>query len=219
MILEVNGLSKTFGDNQVIQDFDFQIDKGEIVVLAGGSGTGKTTFLRMINNLEEADSGSISINGTYLIKDDVIVDSKGQREYQNKIGLVFQSYQLFPHLNVMDNLLEGPLAQDLDSRENLQVKALDLLTKMGIGNKAQAMPSTLSGGQAQRVAIARAMMLEPAILCFDEPTSALDADSSKSIGLLIEEIASDGTGVLIVTHDIEFGKIFGTRLVHSREFI
>ena len=147
------------------------------------------------------------------------VDRKKRRLYQNKIGMVFQDYALFPNLSVLENLLEAPLAQKLGTHEELAEKADGLIEQMGLEDKLEAMPSTLSGGQKQRVAIARAMMLNPRVLCFDEPTSALDRESSDSIGKLIQEIAAGGTGILIVTHDTEFGQQYGTRIVSSSEFV
>ena len=154
-----------------------------------------------------------------MVEDGNYANKEAQRGYQNRIGMVFQNYELFPNLNVLDNLVEAPLAQKVDSRENLEVRALDLLESMDIADKVKNMPSTLSGGQAQRVAIARAMMLDPDILCFDEPTSALDSDTAAEIGKLIQEIAERGTGILIVTHDKEFARNYGTRIIRSEEFV
>lgn len=219
MLLTVENVSKSFNNQPVIQDYDVTIGPNEIVVLVGRSGTGKTTFLRMINNLEKADQGTIRINGDPLVENGQYVSRERQRAYQNRIGMVFQNYELFPNLNVLDNLVEAPLAQKIDSRESLKAKAIELLDSMEIADKADAMPSTLSGGQAQRVAIARAMMLNPDIICFDEPTSALDAESAAGIGTLIQDIAGRDTGVLIVTHDTEFANNYGTRIIRSEEFI
>ena len=182
MLLTVEKLSKKFNNQTVIADYNMAIAQNEIVVLLGRSGTGKTTFLRMINNLEVADAGTISINGDRLVENGAYVPKEKQRTYQNRIGMVFQNFELFPNLNVLANLLEAPVAQKIDTRENLETKAIQLLESMGIADKVTAMPNTLSGGQAQRVAIARAMMLNPDILCFDEPTSALDSESAARIG-------------------------------------
>ena len=219
MVLTVENISKQFNNEDVIRDYNLTIDPNEIVVLVGRSGTGKTTFLRIINNLETTDKGTVRINGDALVEDGNYAVKDAQRAYQNRIGMVFQNYELFPNLNVLDNLVEAPLAQKVDSRENLEARALDLLGSMEIADKAKNMPSTLSGGQAQRVAIARAMMLDPDILCFDEPTSALDSDTAAEIGKLIQEIAERGTGVLIVTHDKEFATNYGTRIIRSEEFV
>lgn len=218
MLLTVENISKIFNKEPVIEDYNITIGPEEIVVLVGRSGTGKTTFLRMINNLEKTNEGTIRINGDPLVENGKYVDRDKQRAYQNRIGMVFQNYELFPNLSVLDNLIEAPLAQKIDTRVNLKAKAIELLVSMEIADKADVMPSTLSGGQAQRVAIARAMMLSPNILCFDEPTSALDAESAESIGNLIEEIAGRGTGILIVTHDENFANKYATRIIESKEF-
>lgn len=219
MLLTVENISKRFSQQTIIENYDMTIGPNEIVVLVGRSGTGKTTFLRMINNLEKTDQGSIQINGDPLVENGKYVSKDKQRAYQNRIGMVFQSYELFPNLNVLDNLVEAPLAQKIDTRTNLETKAMELLGTLEIADKASVMPSTLSGGQAQRVAIARAMMLNPDILCFDEPTSALDTESAAGIGKLIQDIAGRGTGILIVTHDTAFAETYGTRLIESKEFV
>lgn len=219
MSLIVENLSKSFNNQPVIKNYHLTIDENEIVALVGRSGTGKTTFLRLINNLELADQGTIQMNGDFLVKDGAYVGKVGQRNYQNRMGMVFQNYELFPNLSVLENLLEAPLAQKLGSKEELKDRAMELLNSMEIVDKIDAMPSTLSGGQAQRVAIARAMMLSPDILCFDEPTSALDEESAKNIGKLIQTIAQQGTGILIVTHDNTFAKKYSTRIIASEDFL
>ncbi|MCC4311818.1 amino acid ABC transporter ATP-binding protein [Carnobacterium maltaromaticum] len=223
MILEVKNVTKKFNGLPVIQNFDFSIAAGEIVTLVGKSGTGKTTLMRLINNLEKADSGTIKIGNQLLCEtkneQSVYALKKDIRAYHNSIGMVFQDYQLFPNLTVLENCLEAPIAQKLDTKSNLIKKAEELLGQVGLSDKIQVMPSTLSGGQKQRVAIARAMMLNPKILCFDEPTSALDRESTVEIGKMIQKIATDQTGILIVTHDLEFAEDIGTRVVSSEEFI
>ena len=223
MILEVKNVTKKFNGLPVIQNFDFSIAAGEIVTLVGKSGTGKTTLMRLINNLEKADSGTIKIGNQLLCEtkneQSVYASKKDIRAYHNSIGMVFQDYQLFPNLTVLENCLEAPIAQKLDTKSNLIKKAEELLGQVRLSDKIQVMPSTLSGGQKQRVAIARAMMLNPKILCFDEPTSALDRESTVEIGKMIQKIATDQTGILIVTHDLEFAEDIGTRVVSSEEFI
>lgn len=219
MSLIVENLSKSFNNQPVIKNYHLTIDENEIVALVGRSGTGKTTFLRLINNLELADQGTIQMNDDSLVKDGAYVGKVGQRNYQNRMGMVFQNYELFPNLSVLENLLEAPLTQKLGSKEELKDRAMELLNSMEIVDKIDAMPSTLSGGQAQRVAIARAMMLSPDILCFDEPTSALDEESAKNIGKLIQTIAQQGTGILIVTHDNTFAKKYSTRIIASEDFL
>ena len=217
MSLIVENLSKNFNHQSVIRNYNLTIGENEVVALVGRSGTGKTTFLRLINNLEVADQGTIQINEDFLLIDGAYVDKEGQRNYQKRMGMVFQNYELFPNLNVLANLVEAPLAQKLASKEALEKKAMDLLFSMEIADKKNAMPNTLSGGQAQRVAIARAMMLNPDILCFDEPTSALDEESARNIGKLIQSIAQQGTGILIVTHDNAFAEKYSTRMISSTD--
>lgn len=219
MSLIVENLSKNFNHQSVIRNYNLTINENEVVALVGRSGTGKTTFLRLINNLEVADQGTIQINEDFLVIDGAYVDKEGQRNYQKRMGMVFQNYELFPNLNVLANLVEAPLAQKLASKEALEKKAMDLLFSMEIADKKNAMPNTLSGGQAQRVAIARAMMLNPDILCFDEPTSALDEESARNIGELIQSIAQQGTGILIVTHDNAFAEKYSTRMISSTDFL
>lgn len=219
MSLIVENLSKNFNHQSVIRNYNLTIGENEVVALVGRSGTGKTTFLRLINNLEVADQGTIQINEDFLVIDGAYVDKEGQRNYQKRMGMVFQNYELFPNLNVLANLVEAPLAQKLAPKETLEKKAMDLLSSMEIADKKTAMPNTLSGGQAQRVAIARAMMLNPDILCFDEPTSALDEESARNIGELIQSIAQQGTGILIVTHDNAFAEKYSTRMISSTDFL
>ncbi|OFT42385.1 amino acid ABC transporter ATP-binding protein [Aerococcus sp. HMSC06H08] len=222
MALYVEGLSKAYNKNQIIDQFTCQIEGGEIVILLGKSGTGKTTFMRLINNLEKADQGSIRINVQYLCQASEggarYLSKADQRAYQNNLGMVFQDFQLFPNFTVLENLMEAPLAQKLASPEAIQAQALDLLAKVGLSDKAEVKPSTLSGGQKQRVAIARALMLNPDVICFDEPTSALDRESANQVGALIQELADSGQAVLIVTHDTEFGREYGTRIISSSDF-
>lgn len=223
MSLKVTGLSKAYKDNQVIKDYNFEIDPGEVVILLGRSGTGKTTFMRIINNLEEADRGTIEINEQVLAQDDgqkaQYSSSSDRRAYQNELGMVFQDYQLFPNLTVLQNLIEAPIAQQIADKESLIKQAQTLLEDVGLSDKENVYPSTLSGGQKQRVAIARALMLNPSVICFDEPTSALDRESADQIGALITNLAKEKQkAVLIVTHDTVFGKQIGTRIEHSTEF-
>lgn len=224
MGLKATNLTKQFNGIDVIRNFDFSIEAGEIVTLVGKSGTGKTTLMRMLNQLETADKGTIAIDDNYLCRETAdgkieYASKKERMTYNNQIGMVFQDYQLFPNLTIIKNCIEAPLDQKLMTKEQAVEKAEMLLTQMGISDKKNDYPSTLSGGQQQRAAIARAMMLNPKIICFDEPTSALDRESSNEVGKMIQTIALSGTGILIVTHDIEFAEMFGTRVVSSDEFL
>lgn len=224
MGLKATNLTKKFNGIDVIRNFDFTIEAGEIVTLVGESGTGKTTLMRLLNQLEQADKGTINIDDHYLCRETpggkIEYASKKERvSYSNQIGMVFQDYQLFPNLTVLKNCIEAPLDQKLMTKEQAIKKAELLLKQMNILDKKDVYPSTLSGGQQQRAAIARSMMLNPKIICFDEPTSALDRDSANEVGKMIQSIASSGTGILIVTHDIEFAEKFGTRVVSSDTFL
>ncbi|WP_034536436.1 amino acid ABC transporter ATP-binding protein [Carnobacterium inhibens] len=224
MGLKATNLTKKFNGIDVIRNFDFTIEAGEIVTLVGESGTGKTTLMRLLNQLEQADNGTITVDDHYLCRETpggkIEYASKKERvSYSNQIGMVFQDYQLFPNLTVMKNCIEAPLDQKLMTKEQAIKKAELLLKQMNILDKKDVYPSTLSGGQQQRAAIARSMMLNPKIICFDEPTSALDRDSANEVGKMIQSIASSGTGILIVTHDIEFAEKFGTRVVSSDTFL
>lgn len=224
MGLKATNLTKKFNGIDVIRNFDFTIEAGEIVTLVGESGTGKTTLMRLLNQLEQADNGTITIDDHYLCRETpggkIEYASKKERvSYSNQIGMVFQDYQLFPNLTVMKNCIEAPLDQKLMTKEQAIKKAELLLKQMNILDKKDVYPSTLSGGQQQRAAIARSMMLNPKIICFDEPTSALDRDSANEVGKMIQSIASSGTGILIVTHDIEFAEKFGTRVLSSDTFL
>jgi polar amino acid transport system ATP-binding protein len=224
MLLKAQGISKRFNKAEIINNFDFDIDSGEIISLVGESGTGKTTFMRLLNQLEELDEGTVSITGDFLCKMTTekktnYTSKKERTRYGNKIGMVFQDYQLFPNLNVIQNCIEAPVQKKLMTKKEATKKAESLLKQMNILEKKESYPKTLSGGQQQRVAIARAMMLSPEILCFDEPTSALDRQSSNSVGEMIEKIAATGTGILIVTHDTEFADTFSTRSISSDAFL
>lgn len=206
--------AKTFGADPVFENVSQRIDQGEIVCLMGPSGAGKTTLLRCLCGLELPEKGTISLSGTMLCQDGHWCDPV---QYRQKIGLVFQNWNLFPHWTVLRNLTEAPVRLKGMSREEAEKKARRLLEQLKIEQKAQAYPNSLSGGQKQRAAIARACMLAPEILCFDEPTSALDEQSALDVTQIIQDLAAQGLGILVVTHDEQFARRTGTRFVQLNE--
>lgn len=216
MSIQIRNLCKSFHDNQVLRNVDLDVKEREIVVLMGLSGSGKTTLLRCLCDLETADSGEILINDSYLLKEEngksVYADKETKKALRKKVGMVFQNYQLFPHRNVLQNLIEAPVYHKLMSKEDAVQKAEKLLERLQISDKLHAYPSTLSGGQKQRVAIARACMLQPSVLCFDEPTSALDVESIASVTSIIKDLSKE-MAILIITHDEGFAQRVGTRVV------
>ena len=216
MKIEIRNLCKSFGNNQVLRNLNLDVDDHEIVVLMGLSGSGKTTLLRCLCDLETADTGTICINGKYLLKEEngrfVYAQKAEKQAICRDIGLVFQNYQLFPHRTVLQNLMDAPLYHKLMNKDEAMKKARGLLTRLQIQDKENAYPNTLSGGQKQRVAIARACMLQPSVLCFDEPTSALDVESIASVTSIIKDLSKD-MAILIITHDEGFSKRVGTRVI------
>lgn len=206
--------AKTFGADPVFENVSLRIDQGEIVCLMGPSGAGKTTLLRCLCGLELPEKGTISLSGTVLCQDGHWCDPV---QYRQKIGLVFQNWNLFPHWTVLRNLTEAPVRLKGMSREEAEKKARRLLEQLKIEQKAQAYPNSLSGGQKQRAAIARACMLAPEILCFDEPTSALDEQSALDVTQIIQDLAAQGLGILVVTYDEQFARRTGTRFVRLNE--
>ncbi|MCR0499972.1 ATP-binding cassette domain-containing protein [[Clostridium] innocuum] len=216
MSIQIRNLYKSFHDNQVLRNVDLDVKEREIVVLMGLSGSGKTTLLRCLCDLETADSGEILINDSYLLKEEngrsVYADKETKKALRKEVGMVFQNYQLFPHRNVLQNLIEAPVYHKLMSKEDAVQKVEKLLERLQISDKLHAYPSTLSGGQKQRVAIARACMLQPSVLCFDEPTSALDVESIASVTSIIKDLSKE-MAILIITHDEVFAQRVGTRVV------
>ena len=207
--------AKTFGAAPVFENVSLRVDPGEIVCLMGPSGAGKTTLLRCLCGLELPEKGTISLSGTVLCQ-----DGRWQSpvQYRQKIGLVFQNWNLFPHWTVLQNLIKAPVHQKRMSAAEAEKKARRLLEQLNLAEKADAYPNSLSGGQKQRAAIARACMLAPEILGFDEPTSALDEQSALEVTRIIQSLANqDGLGILVVTHDEQFARRTGTRLVRLSE--
>lgn len=221
MTLLVENLSKSFGDTKVFENISFSIEKGEIVCIKGKSGEGKTTLLRCLTTLETPDKGSIKINDKFLYNEaNGKMESASKerlQEIRQEIGLVFQSYNLFPHMNVKENLMLAPNYLKKRSTKDMEKRADELLKQLGLDGKGDSYPYQLSGGQQQRVAIARACMLNPSILCFDEPTSALDEDTRSQISEIIRSLAGQGIAIIIVTHDNTFVDEIAERVITLSE--
>ncbi len=210
-ILEVRNLSKSFDGFEVLKDISFDVEKGEVVAIIGPSGSGKSTLLRCINQLEKAGGGTVKVCGMDLIADykngkPVYSPAETLRAIRLKIGLVFQNFNLFPHMSVMKNITEAPVCVLKKSRQEAEKTAAALLEKMGLSQKANAYPCELSGGQQQRVSIARALALNPELLFFDEPTSALDPELTGEILKVIKELAKEKMTMVIVTHEMAFAR-------------
>lgn len=217
MTLIVEDLSKSFGEINVFENVFFTIERGEIVCIKGKSGEGKTTLLRCLNGLEVPDGGSIKINDKYLFREEngkrQVVSANELKKIRQEIGFVFQSFNLFPHMNVKENLMLAPNLLKKMSQEDIERKADELLRQLGMEEKGASYPYQLSGGQKQRVAIARACMLNPSILCFDEPTSALDEDTRGQISEIIKTLAAQNMAIIIVTHDNAFVEDIADRII------
>jgi polar amino acid transport system ATP-binding protein len=221
MVLRVENLSKSFGKNLVFHDISFSVNKGEIVCIRGKSGEGKTTLLRCLTSLETPDRGTIKINNRYLSREENKIIKYAQKSdlqaIRQEIGLVFQNFNLFPHMKVMENLMEAPLFLKKDSYDNIKKRAEELLKSLELEGKEDSYPFQLSGGQQQRVAIARACMLNPSVLCFDEPTSALDEETRGQISKIIRYLASEGIAIIIVTHDNAFVDEIAQRIITMKD--
>ncbi|HEL1734232.1 TPA: amino acid ABC transporter ATP-binding protein [Streptococcus suis] len=204
-MLELRNLSKRFEDKQIFSNYDLVIPEGKIVAIVGQSGGGKTTLLRMLAGLETIDSGTLMYNGQELPLEEL-----GKRHL---LGFVFQDFQLFPHLSVLENLVLSPMKTQNMSRSEAEDKALKLLDTLGLANHATAYPFSLSGGQQQRVALARAMMIDPEIIGYDEPTSALDPELRKEVEKLILENRATGITQIVVTHDMQFAENIADEII------
>jgi ABC-type polar amino acid transport system ATPase subunit len=209
-VLEVSSAYKSFGSFEALKDVSVTLEKGEVLAIIGPSGSGKSTLLRCINCLERLDSGSIKILDTWLAKDEagksVYLKEEELRTARLQLGMVFQNFNLFPHLSVLDNLTLSPIHTQGKTKHEAEKIALEFLDKVGLSEKAKNYPCELSGGQAQRVAIARALAINPQILCFDEPTSALDPELTGEVLAVIKGLAREHMTMLIVTHEMGFAK-------------
>jgi len=212
-------VSKSFGDQEVLRDINLEIAPSEIVAIIGSSGSGKTTLVRMLMTLEKPTSGTIEVDGELLWhkKENgrlVPADEKHLRKVRSKVGMVFQQFNLFPHMKILRNVTEAPIHVLGLSREEAEQEAISMLEKVGLGDKLDAYPSQLSGGQQQRVAIARALVMHPKVMLFDEVTSALDPELVGEVLQVLKEIAAEGkTTMLIVTHEMDFAREVADRIV------
>ena len=204
-MLELRNLTKRFGNKQIFSNYNLVIPEGKIVAIVGQSGGGKTTLLRMLAGLETIDSGTLIYNGQTLPLEEL--------EKRHLLGFVFQDFQLFPHLSVLENLILSPIKTQNMSRSDAEDKARKLLDTLGLANHATAYPFSLSGGQKQRVALARAMMIDPEIIGYDEPTSALDPELRKEVERLILENRATGITQIVVTHDMQFAENIADEII------
>lgn len=207
-MIQVNNLVKKYGELTILNGVNEHISKGEVIVVIGPSGSGKSTFLRCLNRLEEVTSGEI------LVNDENIVDPKADIDkIRQKMGMVFQSFNLFPHMTVQKNITLAPVLLKKMTQEEADKKALELLDKVGLKDKAGVFPNSLSGGQKQRVAIARCLAMNPEVILFDEPTSALDPEMVGEVQDVIKDLAKTGMTMVIVTHEMSFAKEVATRVL------
>ena len=207
-MIHVNDLHKYFGKNEVLKGINEHIEKQEVVVVIGPSGSGKSTFLRCLNLLEVPTKGEIIFEGQN------ITDKKADiNKIREKMGMVFQSFNLFPHKTVLDNIILSPIKVKGWSKEKATTKAMELLKKVGLEDKASAYPSSLSGGQKQRIAIARALAMEPDVMLFDEPTSALDPEMVGEVLAVMKSLAAEGMTMIVVTHEMGFAREVGDRIL------
>ncbi|MDQ0726409.1 amino acid ABC transporter ATP-binding protein [Microbacterium sp. W4I20] len=206
--IDLQGLEKSFGDNKVLKGIDLTVTAGEVVCVIGPSGSGKSTLLRSVNLLEEPTGGKVLIEGIDITDPDVDID-----RVRTRIGMVFQSFNLFPHLDVMGNLMIAQQRVKKRSKDEAQKVALEMLARVGLAEKADAYPGHLSGGQQQRVAIARALCMNPDMMLFDEPTSALDPELVGEVLQVMRSLADEGMTMLVVTHEMGFAREVGSRLI------
>ncbi|MDE6660092.1 MAG: amino acid ABC transporter ATP-binding protein [Eubacterium sp.] len=213
--LEVKNIKKSFGKTEVLKGIDFHIEKGEVLSIIGSSGSGKTTLLRCINFLEFAEEGTISINGETIYNGEIDkkIKDKDLRDKRLHFGLVFQSFNLFPQYNVLQNVTLAPSLMKMGSKEELRERAMQVIEKVGLTDKYKNYPCELSGGQQQRVAIARALMLNPDILCFDEPTSALDPELTGEVLKVIKSLKSEDSTMIVVTHEMNFARDVSDKVI------
>ena len=207
-MINVENLSKNFGDLKVLKNISTTVNKGEVISIIGPSGSGKSTFLRCINKLEEPTEGHIYIDGMDLMDKNTDIN-----KIRERVGMVFQHFNLFPNMTVLENLTLSPTMVKKESKEEAEKYALYLLEKVGLSDKASSYPTQLSGGQKQRIAIARALAMKPEVILFDEPTSALDPEMIKEVLDVMRDLAKEGMTMLIVTHEMAFARNVGNRIL------
>ena len=205
-MIEIKGLCKSFGDHEVLKGIDQNVEEGEVLCIVGPSGSGKSTMLRCINRLEEPTGGEIYIDGE-------LITDKNVDRIRTKMGMVFQQFNLFPHMSVLDNLTCGPVNVKKADKKEAEKKAMELLARVGLAEKADQFPRNLSGGQQQRVAIARALAMDPEVMLFDEPTSALDPEMVGEVLDVMKALAKVGMTMIVVTHEMGFAKEVADRVI------
>ena len=213
-MISVKNLRKSFNGLEVLKGIDYEIEKGDVLCIIGPSGSGKSTFLRCLNLLEKPDSGEVWLDGTELTDKKVNINAQ-----RMKMGMVFQQFNLFPHMSVLENLCCAPMMLKKVSREDAEKKAMALLERVGLADRADAYPAQLSGGQKQRIAIVRALCMEPEVMLFDEPTSALDPEMVGEVLDVMKELAKEGMTMIVVTHEMGFAREVGKRVVFMDEGI
>ena len=208
--IDVTDLHKSYGNNEVLKGITTRFNEGDVVCIIGPSGSGKSTFLRTLNGLEEITSGTVIVDGY-----DLTNKKTNLNQVRPEVGMVFQQFNLFPNMSVIDNITYAPLELKKMTKDEAHSKALDLLEKVGLSDKADAMPESLSGGQKQRVAIARALAMDPDLMLFDEPTSALDPEMVGDVLEVMQELAKEGMTMLIVTHEMGFARKVANRVIFT----
>lgn len=216
-MLTAKGIHKRFGAAEVLRGVSLSMEKGEVVAIIGPSGSGKSTFLRCLNRLETVDAGEIQLDGEWICREEngraKYAPERKLQQLTMRMGMVYQSFNLFPHLSVLRNLTLAPMKVRHVPRQQAEARAMELLQRVGLGDKAAQHPYQLSGGQAQRVAIARALCMEPEMLCFDEPTSALDPQLTQEVLAVMRDLAEDRMTMLVVTHEMGFAKSVSNRVL------
>ena len=212
-MVRIRGLHKAFGEHVVLSGIDFDVQPSQVVVIIGPSGSGKSTFLRCCNGLEQPQDGRIDICGRTLVDQGRMLPDRELNALREEVGMVFQSFNLFPHLSVLDNITLGPRKLRHTPQQQAQAQARALLDKVGLAHKADAMPASLSGGQKQRVAIARALAMQPRVMLFDEPTSALDPELVGEVLQVMKLLAREGMTMMVVTHEMDFAREVGDVVV------